>query len=139
MQAATKNPNMFKCIITYVGTFDLTSQDLRGLMWSKAGMPMEYIEKGNPEIPEDYKNLYENSPIFHVENVDDPVLIITGRRDAQVRFQETVDMVAQLDKFGKDYEYIIKGDEGHGFRSEVANLALYEDYEKFLAKYLIKN
>ena len=48
-------------------------------------------------------------------------------------------MVAQLDKFGKDYEYIIKGDEGHGFRSEVANLALYEDYEKFLAKYLIKN
>jgi len=139
MQAATKNPNMFKCIITYVGTFDLTSMDLRGLMWSKAAMPMEYIEKGNPEIPEDYKNLYENSPIFHVENVDDPVLIITGRRDAQVRFQETVDMVAQLDKFGKDYEYIIKGDEGHGFRSEVANLALYEDYEKFLAKYLIKN
>ena len=139
MQAATKNPNMFKCIITYVGTFDLTSTDLRGLMWSKAAMPMEYIEKGNPEIPEDYKNLYENSPIFHVENVDDPILIITGRRDAQVRFQETVDMVAQLDKFGKDYEYIIKGDEGHGFRSEVANLALYEDYEKFLAKYLIKN
>ena len=139
MQAATKNPNMFKCIITYVGTFDLTSTDLRGLMWSKAAMPMEYIEKGNPKIPEDYKNLYENSPIFHVENVDDPILIITGRRDAQVRFQETVDMVAQLDKFGKDYEYIIKGDEGHGFRSEVANLALYEDYEKFLAKYLIKN
>ena len=139
MQAATKNPNMFKCIITYVGTFDLTSMDLRGLMWSKAAMPMEYIEKGNPKIPEDYKNLYENSPIFHVENVDDPILIITGRRDAQVRFQETVDMVAQLDKFGKDYEYIIKGDEGHGFRSEVANLALYKDYEKFLAKYLIKN
>ena len=139
MQAATKNPNLFKCIITYVGTFDLTSMDLRGLRWSKAAMPMEYIEKGNPEIPEDYKNLYENSPIFHVENVDDPILIITGRRDDQVRFQETVDMVAQLDKFGKDYEYIIKGDEGHGFRSEVANLALYEDYEKFLAKYLIKN
>lgn len=138
MQAATKNPNMFKCIITYVGTFDLTSMDLRGLMWSKAAMPMEYIEKGDPKIPEDYKNLYENSPIFHVENVDDPVLIITGRRDAQVRFQETVDMVAQLEKYGKDYEYIIKGDEGHGFRSEVANLALYEDYEKFLAKHLNK-
>jgi hypothetical protein len=23
---------------------------------------MEYIEKGNPRDPEDYKNLYENSP-----------------------------------------------------------------------------
>jgi dipeptidyl aminopeptidase/acylaminoacyl peptidase len=108
-------------------------------MWSKAGMPMEYIEKGNPDIPEDYKNLYENSPIFHVENVDDPVLIITGRRDAQVRYQETVDMVAKLKKFGKEYEYIIKGDEGHGFRSEVANLELYKDYEEFLSKHLTKN
>ena len=136
MQAATKNPNMFKCIITYVGTFDLTSKDLRGLMWSKVGMPMEYIEKGNPDVPEDYKNLYENSPIFHVKNVDDPVLIITGRRDVQVRYQETVDMVSELKKHGKYYEYIIKGDEGHGFRSEVANLALYKDYEKFLGKYL---
>jgi len=139
MQAATKNPNMFNCIITYVGTYDLTDYDRRGLMWSEAGMPMEYIEKGNPDIPEDYKNLYENSPIFHVENVDDPVLIITGRRDAQVRFQETVDMVAELNRYGKDYEYIIKGDEGHGFRSEVARLDLYKDYEKFLAKHLKKN
>ncbi len=139
MQAATKNPNMFKCIITYVGTFDLTSMDLRGLMWSKAGLPMEYIEKGNPDIPEDYKNLYENSPIFHVENVDDPVLIITGRRDRQVRYQETVDMVDKLKRFNKEYEYIIKGDEGHGFRSEVANLELYKDYEEFLSKHLTKN
>ena len=139
MHAATKEPDMFKCVITYVGTFDLTSKDLRGLMWSKAGMPMEYIEKGNPDIAEDYQNLYENSPIFFVENVNDPVLIITGRRDAQVRYQETVDMVAELQKYGKDYEYIIKGDEGHGFRSEVARLALYQDYEKFLSKHLESN
>lgn len=139
MHAATKEPDMFKCIITYVGTFDLTSKDLRGLMWSKAAMPMEYIEKGNPDIPEDYKNLYENSPIFFVQNVNDPVLIITGRQDAQVRYQETVDMVAELQRYGKDYEYIIKGDEGHGFRSEVARLALYQDYEKFLSKHLENN
>ena len=45
-------------------------------------------------------------------------------------------MVSELKKHGKYYEYIIKGDEGHGFRSEVANLALYKDYEKFLGKYL---
>ena len=48
-------------------------------------------------------------------------------------------MVAKLKKFGKEYEYIIKGDEGHGFRSEVANLELYKDYEEFLSKHLTKN
>ena len=47
-------------------------------------------------MPEDYKNLYENSPIFHVKNVDDPVLNYYWRRDVQVRYQETVDMVSEL-------------------------------------------
>ena len=136
MHAATKAPDLFKCIITYVGTFDLTSMDLRGLQWSDLGMPMEYIEKGNPRDPEDYKNLYDNSPIFFVENVEDPVLIITGRRDTQVRFQETVDMVNELKKYNKDYKYIIKGEEGHGFRRETARLELFQDYEEFLGKYL---
>ena len=136
MQAATKNPDLFKCIIAYVGVYDLTSMDLRGLQWSDLGMPMEYIEKGDPRDPDDYKNLYENSPLFFAENVEDPVLIITGRRDTQVRFQETVDMVNELKKYGKDYQYIIKGEEGHGFRRETARLELFEDYEKFLAKYL---
>ena len=136
MHAATMEPDMFNCIITYVGTYDLTDYDLRGLMWSEVGMPMEYIEKGNPDIPEDYKNLYDNSPIFHVENVKKPVLIITGRRDRNVRFQETVDMVNQLKKFDKDYKYIIKGDEAHGFRRETARLELYQDYEAFLSEHL---
>ena len=136
MHAATKMPGMFNCIVTYVGTFDLVSKDLRGLRWSEVGMPMEYIEKGNPDIAEDYENLYDNSPIFFVENVTEPVLIITGRRDNQVRFQETVDMVNEFQKHGVDYEYIIKGDEGHGFRSETARLELFKDYEKFLSKHL---
>lgn len=136
MHAATKEPGMFKCIITYVGTFDLTSTDLRGLQWSKVGQTMEWIEKGDPSIPADYDNLYDNSPIFFVKDVTEPVLIITGRRDSQVRFQETVDMVGEFKKYDIDHTYIIKGDEGHGFRNETARLALFKDYEKFLAKYL---
>ena len=136
MHAATKSPELFKCIIAYVGVYDLTSMDLRGLRWSELGMPMEYIEKGDPRNPDDYQNLYENSPLFFAENIEDPVLIITGRRDNQVRFQETVDMVNELKKYNVDYKYIIKGDEGHGFRNETANLELYKDYEEFLAKHL---
>ena len=73
---------------------------------------------------------------YFAENVEDPVLIITGLRASLVRFQETVDMVNELKKYGKEHKYIIKGDEGHGFRTETARLELFEDYEKFLAEYL---
>ena len=136
MHAATKMPGMFKCIISYVGVYDLTSKDLRGLQWSEIGQAMEWIEKGDPDIKKDYDNLYDNSPMFFAENITEPVLIITGRRDPNVRFQETVDMVGELKKYGKEHQYIIKGDEGHGFRNETARLELYKEYEKFLAKYL---
>ena len=37
MHAATKSPELFKCIIAYVGVYDLTSMDLRGLRWSELG------------------------------------------------------------------------------------------------------
>ena len=137
MHAATKMPGLFKCVIAYVGVYDLTkSKDLRGLMWGKWGMQQEYVEKGNPDIPEDYANLYENSPNYFVENITEPVLIITGRRDRNVRFQETVDMVSEFKKYGVEHEYIIKGDEGHGYSKESSRLELWERYEKFLAKYL---
>ena len=41
-----------------------------------------------------------------------------------------------LKKYNVEHEYIIKGDEGHGFRKETARLELYKAYEKFLAKHL---
>jgi len=137
MHAATKMPGMFKCIIAYVGVYDLTkSEDLRGLMWGKWGLQQEYVEKGDPKKPEDYKNLYENSPNYFVENITEPVLIITGRRDRNVRFQDTVNMVNEFKKHGVEHEYIIKGDEGHGYSKETSRLELWQTYEKFLAKYL---
>ena len=44
--------------------------------------------------------------------------------------------VNELKKYNKDYKYIIKGEEGHGFRRETARLELFQDYEEFLTKHL---
>ena len=57
-------------------------------MGGEWGMQQEYVEKGDPKNSKDYKNLYENSPNYFVENITEPVLIITGRRDRNVRFQD---------------------------------------------------
>ena len=45
-------------------------------------------------------------------------------------------MVNEFKKHGVEHEYIIKGDEGHGYSKETSRLELWQTYEKFLAKYL---
>ena len=46
MHAATKMPGMFKCIVTYVGTFDLVSKDFVIMLLAFLGME-EYINYWN--------------------------------------------------------------------------------------------
>jgi len=41
-----------------------------------------------------------------------------------------------LRKRGVDVQYIIKENEGHGFRNEENRFDLYREMEKFLAKHL---
>ena len=45
-------------------------------------------------------------------------------------------MVNELKKYNKHYKYIIKGEEGHGFRIETVRLELFQDYEEFLTEHL---
>ena len=49
-------------------------------MWSEVGMQLwSILKKAILKILKDYENLYDNSPnYFVVENVTEPVLIITG-------------------------------------------------------------
>ena len=48
-------------------------------------------------------------------------------------------MVAALKGRGIDVPYIVKDNEGHGFRNEENQFAFYEAMEKFLDKYIGKS
>ena len=48
-------------------------------------------------------------------------------------------MVAALKKRGVAVDYILKGNEGHGFHNEENRFEFYEAMERFLAKHLNKN
>ena len=96
-------------------------------MWGKWGMQQEYVEKGDPKDPERLSKTYMTiAQTISLKNVTEPVLIITGRRDRNVRFQDTVNMVNEFQKHGVDHEYIIKGDEGHGYLKRHSRLELWQ-------------
>ena len=78
------------------------------------------------------------SPVFHAENIKAPLLIIQGRQDPRVNINESDQMVTAMKKRGVEVEYLVKDNEGHGFRNEENRFEVYEFMEKFLKKHLAK-
>ena len=135
MVGITKNPDIFKCAINYVGVVDLvTLMSDKQWMFSNMGRPQQHIEMGNPEFDEDL--MYKASPVHYVDNIKGELFVIHGRKDRQASYQQVLELKAALEEAGVPFEYMIKGDEGHGFYSEVNNLELYQRMESFLAKSL---
>ena len=72
------------------------------------------------------------SPVFHADKIKAPLLIAQGARDPRVNKAESDQMVAALAARGIQVEYLVKDNEGHGFRNEENRFEFYEAMERFL-------
>jgi dipeptidyl aminopeptidase/acylaminoacyl peptidase len=76
------------------------------------------------------------SPLFSAQKIKSPLLIGQGANDPRVKQQESDQIVSAMRKNGKDVEYLVFPDEGHGFARPENNMKFYAAAEAFLAKYL---
>jgi Mg2+ and Co2+ transporter CorA len=63
-------------------------------------------------------------------------MIIQGANDPRVKQAESDQIVIAMRELGRDVQYLLASDEGHGFRKPVNSMAMLAASEKFLAKYL---
>jgi dipeptidyl aminopeptidase/acylaminoacyl peptidase len=68
---------------------------------------------GDPDTEADF--LRERSPITYVEQVHAALLVLQGARDPRVVKSESDQMVERLRELGREVEYVVFEDEGHGF------------------------
>lgn len=68
---------------------------------------------GDPETEQEF--LLERSPITYVDQVRAPLLVLQGAKDPRVVQSESDQMVERLRELGRDVEYVVFEDEGHGF------------------------
>jgi dipeptidyl aminopeptidase/acylaminoacyl peptidase len=84
---------------------------------------------GDPE--EDAEMLRERSPMTYIENMKTPLLVIQGATDPRVVKGESDQLVERLRELGREVEYVVFDDEGHGFtkrQNEVKALSLAADW-----------
>lgn len=131
----TFTPDLYAAGIDYVGVSNLfTFMNTIPPYWENI-KPMLYARVGDPV--KDSLLLHEASPVFHADNITAPLLIAQGANDPRVNKDESDQMVEALKKRGVDVKYIVKDNEGHGFRNEENRFEFYQEMENFLNKHVL--
>lgn len=130
----TFTPDLYACGVDYVGVSNIFSWMAAVPPYWKPYLDMIYEMVGHPE--RDSVLLHQASPVFHVDKIKVPLLIAQGANDPRVPKAESDQMVEALKKKGIDVPYIVKDNEGHGFRNEENRFDFYRAMEEFLGKHL---
>ena len=131
LMGLVKEPQMYAAGVDYVGVSNMfTFMKTIPPYWEPM-LEMMYEMVGDIVI--DSAMLREVSPVFHVDKIKAPLFIAQGVNDPRVNVDESDQMVKAMKEKGIEVEYLVKEDEGHGFRNEENRFDFYRAMEKFLS------
>ena len=131
----TFTPDLYACGVDYVGVSNLFTFLQTIPPYWKPMLEMMYEMVGHPE--ELKTQLEATSPALQAEKIKAPLLIAQGAKDPRVNKAESDQMVEALRKREVEVEYLVKENEGHGFRNEENRFEFYEAMERFLKEHLL--
>ncbi len=130
----TLTPDVYACGIDYVGVSNMFTfmntippywEPMRELFYELVGDPVA-----------DSLMLAEVSPVYHVDKIVVPLFIAQGANDPRVNKDESDQMVKALKARGIEVEYMVKDNEGHGFRNEENRFDFYRAMDNFLVQHI---
>jgi dipeptidyl aminopeptidase/acylaminoacyl peptidase len=134
LAGAAFTPDLYACAVDYVGVSNLFTLINSIPPYWEPLREMFYEMIGHPEKD---KELYEKiSPVFHADKIKAPLFVAQGANDPRVNKAESDQIVEALKKRGIDVLYMVKDNEGHGFRNEENRFDFYRAMEEFLGKHL---
>jgi len=134
LRALEMRPDLFACGVDEFGPAD-EALSFRSspsywsnilARWRRRAGDADHDENWNRKI----------SPLFHVDAIRAPLLIVQGKNDPRVTMANADAMVAALRKAKRDVTYVVYPDEGHGFGRPENQFDFYGRGEEFLAKHL---
>ncbi len=130
----TKTPELYACAIDYVGVSNLfLIFETLPPYWEQVRKMMEE-EVGNPETESEL--LKAASPIYHIDKIKCPLFVAQGANDIRVKKEHSDQIVDTLRSKNIPVEYMVKDNEGHGFRNEENRFDFFRAMEKFLKAHL---
>jgi dipeptidyl aminopeptidase/acylaminoacyl peptidase len=134
LAGAAFTPDLYACAVDYVGVSNIFTMYESYPPYWKPMLEMQYEMVGDPV--RDRELLEEISPLFHADRINIPLFVAHGANDPRVKKSESDQIVEAVRRAGHDVVYMVKEDEGHGFRNEENKFDFYREMEKFFAKHL---
>lgn len=131
---ATFTPDLFCCAVDASGPTNLVTLIKSIPPYWSTQLATFHKRIGNPDTEEEF--LKSRSPLFKVDNIRIPILIVQGANDPRVPQAEAEQIVDAMKEKGLDYEYMLFEDEGHGLAKPENRLKFFAAAEKFLAKHM---
>ena len=132
MMSASREPDLYKCAIGYVGVYDVDSFTSTGNIPSWRG-GMAYL---NTVIPDDPEKRKAFSPTHQADKIKAAIFLIHGQEDKQAHFENYELMSKKLKRIGKPFKSMVKRGEEHGFYKRENVYELYEELDNFLSEHI---
>ncbi|MFD1336590.1 prolyl oligopeptidase family serine peptidase [Oceanobacillus iheyensis] len=125
-----RHPEYFKAVIDIFGPSNLFSfVESVPAEWK----PIMDRWVGDPE--RDKERFIRDSPDTYLDSMTKPLLVIQGAKDPRVVKAESDQIVEKLKAKGRDVEYYVLEDEGHGFSKKENEIKVYTWMLDFLDKH----
>jgi dipeptidyl aminopeptidase/acylaminoacyl peptidase len=131
--AVTDDPeHRFKCAVPKYGDVDILTSWAHGDRYGAQDLERMM---GHPSTA---RAAYRaGSPVHRLENIQAPLLIAHGERDDRVNPAQSEELVAELRRLGKTFEYVTYPTEAHGFLRTGPQLDFLRRLERFLDWHLM--
>ncbi|MGI0151037.1 MAG: alpha/beta fold hydrolase, partial [Thermoplasmata archaeon] len=120
LSALTTYPDLFAVGVEVVGIANFLTFLEKTAPWRR---PLRESEYGSLEHDREF--LRSISPVFHADRITAPLLVVHGRNDPRVPFEEAEQIVETLQKLGRRVELMEYAQEGHGMHRRDDQLEAY--------------
>ncbi|MFH1725072.1 MAG: S9 family peptidase [Elusimicrobiota bacterium] len=134
LAGAAFTPEVYACAVDIVGPSNIVSL-IKSIppYWELMRRVFDH-RVGNVDTEAEF--LKSRSPLFSADSIAIPMLIAQGANDPRTPRAESERIVSALRVKGKEVEYLVFNDEGHGFARPENRLRFYARAEAFLARHL---
>lgn len=136
LAAATFTPTEFAALVDLFGVSDLKSLVEGFPAYWMSDAESIYRQFGDPKNPADTQYQHDRSPLYFLDKVARPLLVVQGDRDARVKKDQSDRVVQVLKQRNVPVHYLVLKDEGHGFSRTESIVTTYQAVDRFLDRYI---